>query len=579
MKSKTIIFCFFALFVVGCYDLDRYPYDALSSGTFWKTDEQAKAGIMGVYARMKLHNLFGTHYASDVLTDIGLGAGSGIAEISTDTYTGRTGVVVEKWQSTYHAIMGANNVIRNVTESASITSDVKKTVKVEAKFLRALFYFHLLDYFGEVPLYDESVVLEENYNKLLNPRSSVEEITKFILDDLDEAIKELPVEWPASEYGRATKGAAYALRGKVYLYSKNYDKAVLDFEEIVLDPNNRQYNYSLYPDYEQLFKPKELGGGDASKEMIFAIQNLGGVDTNYGMNMTFYMGTRSSFGSGWNTVMPSISLADMYELKDGKTFNWNDFIPGFNEDDNVKRNTFIAQLSGDVKTIQTYPTYHQKLIDMFEQRDPRMAQTLILPYSTFLGWVANAPLLCTFVPALGASETNGFVRSNHSWYTYFFRKFVAEGNMNGLISDRRHTPINFPIIRYADVLLMLAECYNETGRIDDAVKYINYVRQRPSTNLPKLNSGPLWLEARTKEEVFNRIVKERAVEFAGEGIRFSDIRRWKLAKTLLSDKVELQLTGEIALLRSFNDRDYLWPIPAVEIEINPALRPNNPGWE
>jgi len=154
---------------------------------------------------------------------------------------------------------------------------------------------------------------------------------------------------------------------------------------------------------------------------------------------------------------------------------------------------------------------------------------------------------------------------------------VPEGDMNGEINDRYHVPINFPIIRYADVLLMLAECYNEIGRQDDAVALINQVRQRPSTNMPALNSGPSWLEARTHDEVFQRIFRERAFELAGEGIRDSDLRRWKLSHTLLNGD-EFGITGKRMLTRVFREnRDYLWPIPATEIEINPDLT-QNPNW-
>ena len=115
---------------------------------------------------------------------------------------------------------------------------------------------------------------------------------QFILADLDAAVNSnLPVKRIQDDYGRVTLGAAYALRGKVYLYTKEYAKAAKDFEEIILDPSGRGYNYSLYADYAKLFTPE----GDQSDEMIFAIQNSGGVGKDYGMPMTFYMGSRHSY--------------------------------------------------------------------------------------------------------------------------------------------------------------------------------------------------------------------------------------------------------------------------------------------
>ena len=173
---------------------------------------------------------------------------------------------------------------------------------------------------------------------------------------------------------------------------------------------------------------------------------------------------------------------------------------------------------------------------------------------------------------------NGFIRNNFGFNTCFWRKFVSVGNEGGLILNREQSPINFPLIRFADVLLMLAESYNELDQYDNAIALINRVRARPSVNMPGLNSGPIWLEARTKDEIFKRIVHERAIELAGEGVRYSDLRRWHLSQSLLNGKKELQLTGEPAVYtRVFNEREYLWPIPGAEIEMNPALE-KNPGW-
>lgn len=107
---------------------------------------------------------------------------------------------------------------------------------------------------------------------------------------------------------------------------------------------------------------------------------------------------------------------------------------------------------------------------------------------------------------------------------------------------------------------------------------INQVRQRPSTNMPALNSGPSWLEARTHDEVFQRIVHERAVELAAEGHRFGDLKRWKLCEEKLNFKYD-DILGNDRYTRKFVERDYLWPIPLTELERNPDLKSQqNPGW-
>jgi tetratricopeptide (TPR) repeat protein len=574
MKKYNIILSTLAMLFLwsGCYDLNRYPYDKVSSGTFWQTESQAKSGLMGVYNDLKNENSFGLTFGLDNIGEIGQGYDPpGFNYVFLGTYTPATSQVLSKWQSLYDGVMRANTVIQNVPK-VNMSDELKTAYIAEAKFLRALYYFSLTDFFGAIPLYDETTVLDKDFNNMKNPRSSIDEVRAFILADLDAAIASLPVQWDNANYGRATKGAAYALKGKVLLYAKKYAEAITCFEEIVKDPSGRGYGYALYSSYADLFKPT----GDQSSEMIFAIQNSGGTGMSYGMPMTFYMGTRSSFGSCWDNVMLSTSFVDSYEYKDGRPFNWNDIIPGFNESTEVKGNTFRATLSGDFKTVAAYPESKGKLLDMYEKRDPRMTATVILPYTIYKGWVSNAPRDCEYVIATGVNEANGFIRVNNGWECYLYRKFVSEGNMNNGITDRAHTPINFPLIRYADVLLMLAECYNEAGRQSDAVTLINQVRAR--VNMPGINSGPAWLAANSKDEVFKRIRHERVIELAGEGLNYSDLRRWGLYLTL-KDKVEYGFTGKRQFTRVVTDRDYLWPVPSTEIDKNPNLKPNNPGWE
>ena len=430
--------------------------------------------------------------------------------------------------------------------------------------MRAFFYFELLKFYGGVPIYDESVVVSQSFNEMKSPRNSAEDVRAFIIKDLDAAISGLPEEWPSSDYGRATKWAAVALEGKVYLYNKQYSEAANCFQQVVSSGK-----YALYNSYEDLFKP----GGDESNEMIFAIQNMGGVGQDYGMPMTFYMGTRSSYGSCWDNVTVATDFVDNYECIDGKPFNWDEWIPGFNESDDVKKATFMATLSPDLKSVAQYPKYKETLLNMYKHRDPRMSATLILPYTMYKGWAANAPSDDEYVIASGVNENNHFIRVNNGWHVYLFRKFVAEYNMDGAINNRADTPINFPLIRYADVLLMLAECDNELGKLDEAVKLINQVRAR--VGMPGLNSGPEWLKATSKDEVFKRIKHERAVEFAGEGLSFDDYKRWGLLQTL--SRPIKAFTGETLYNRIVRDRDYLWPIPQTEIDQNNSLE-QNPGW-
>ena len=583
MKKINILIILISSLVLilsGCYELDRFPQQQLSPKTFWKTELQAKQAVNGCYAALKNDEVYYTYFGMDCLSDIGFGYDAkGYSDISKGNWTSTFGVVGNRWRQTYEGVTRTNIVIRNVSEM-DIKPQIKDEVIGEAKFLRSLYYFFLMVHYGGVPIYDETIDYNKDYMELLKPRSSLEETRAFILKDLNEALSLLPKVWPQADYGRATKGAVHALRGKVYLYNKQYEEAKADFEEIVLDPTNKGYGYELYPNYADLFTKL----GHRSKEMIFSIQTFSEVGNALGMPYAFYMGSNNTLGVSWNNVMPSNDLVNSYELKDGKPFNWNDFIPGYNESKDVRVKTLRATLSTDFKTVASYPKFYDELLAMYEQRDPRMKETIILPYTHYLGLVGGKDKLCEFVYATGVATVNGFMvvnrYNNASNYMYLFRKFVPKGDEGGTIpvSFRSYRPFDFPIIRYADVLLMLAECYNEEGRIDDAVKYINMVRNRPSTNMPGINSGPSWLEARNKSAVFDRINHERAVEFPAEGLRYYDLRRWGIIKDVMNNRAIKDAVGDTKYTTIFEDKDKLWPIPAAEIDINPALE-QNPGWQ
>lgn len=563
--------------LTGCYELELYPHDKVSTAIFWETEEHAKQGVMGVYDAMKKKakgenaGFFGEYYMLDALSDVALC--NPFSAIANSTSTNRTGAYLDKWTNMYDGIAKANHALQNIPK-INASDEKKNGFMAEARFMRALFYAHLLDFYGGVPIYDESWILSETFDQMMEPRATEEQVRTFILNDLNFAETHLPYAWSDADYGRATKAAAVALRGKVNLYAKQWEQAKTDFEKLV--NNNEQYGCALNSDYAELFKVDT----DENPEMIFFISNSGGAgDENDGMNMAFFLGTRSSFGSGWGSLTLDPGFIDSYEKRDGTKFNWNDYIPGYNEMSGAEKLDALSSQHNTAGVVTSYPTYHEQIKAAFADRDPRLSQTCITPYSFFDGWNQNKPrrMECVLFTSATPKADNGYIEEGTlKWY--WFRKFVPEGDCNGQIVNRANTPINFPLIRYADVLLMLAECYNELGDQTNAVKYINQVRSRPSTNMPRLNSGPAWLEARSKEQVHQRLMHERAVELVGEGVRYSDIRRWRVAETVCN-RTATTIHGEKRYEYKFSkDRDYLWPIPAVEIEKNSNLLPNNPGW-
>lgn len=578
MKKVLIYLSLFLITSVtftGCYDLDTYPGDKVNQSLFYKTEEHAKQGLMGIYGMLRLNEAFGYQFCFDHLGDIAYGYNYYMMFLGT--YTERDGTIQSTWQTFYDGIQRSNSFISAVSEMGVLTDEQKNQYIAEAKFLRGLFYFTLMDLYGGVPYYDETTNVNKDYLNMKKPRSSEEEIRSYILNDLNEAIKYLPVQHAAAEYGRATKGAAYALRGKVYLYNQEWQNAIADFEEIVNNKSN-DYGYALDPDYAHVFK---LYNGDRSPEMVFAIQNKSGVGTEYGMQLQALMGSRSAFGGCWNNTVPSNQLVDMYEFKDGRPFNWDDVFSGYSKmTPDERKELFSVELdpSGAVAGLRNADT--TKILDAYENRDPRLMATVIVPYSIYKGCIGKTKprdMLFALDHNLTGNENAGTIRNNKGWVSYLYRKFVVEYDLGGAISDRIHTPFEFPLIRYADVLLMLAEAYNENNQLDKAIVEFNKVRAR--VDMPGLNSGPEWMAVGSKEQMQERIRKERAMEFAGEGLRFSDLRRWgwEVASKALNGVDAVNIYGELLYTHEFTERDMLWPIPGVERERNKELT-QNPGW-
>lgn len=565
-----------AMTFTGCYDLETYPGDKVNEGTFYKTGDHAHQGLMGIYGMLRLNEAYGYQFCFDHLGDIAYGYNYYMMFLAT--YTDRDGTIQAHWQTFYDGIHRVNTFIRSVKGMRGIITDEQINEYVaEAKFLRAMFYFSLTDLFGGVPYYDESTNVNEEFMNLKQPRSSLEEVRAHILEDLDEAIKYLPVEHAASEYGRATKGAAYALRGKVHLYGKEWQSAINDFEEIVYNKSNN-YGYALDDDYARVFK---LYNGAKSPETVFSIQNKSGVGTEYGMQIQALMGCRGAYGSCWNNTVPSTQLVDMYEFKDGRPFNWDEIFPGYNAMTPEQRKELLSvEMDGSGTIVGLREADTAKILSAYTCRDPRLMATVIVPYSHYMGNIGrttNVDLIFALDHNLAGNANGGTIQNNAGWVSYLYRKFVTEGDQGGAISNRLHTPFAFPLIRFADVLLMLSEAYNEAGQLDKAVTEFNKVRAR--VGMPGLNSGPAWMVVSNKEQMAERIRKERAVEFAGEGLRFSDLRRWgyEIAHKTLNNVDAVNIYGEPIYTHLFTERDMLWPIPGVERERNKELT-QNPGW-
>ena len=566
-----------AVSLSACESLDFTPADQMSGQTFWKTEEHARQAAVGMYAAMKAPWCFGMEFTFDMCSDIADGT-SPWADISRgSSFASNSSGVQNHWQYLYELVHRANTVIRNVA-TMPISQETIDRVTGEAKFLRAMAYFRMLNCWGGVPYYDESCDINNEFANLDSPRSSADEIRGHILDDLNDAIEKLPVRWDDADLGRATKGAAYALRGKVYLYNRQWDEAASDFEEIVYNRTN-DYGYALHDSYDNLFR---LYNGAHSNEMIFSIQSIDGNTSGYALDIVSYFGNKSTMRLiAGNAIVPSTTLADMYENTDGSPFDWDDVFPGFNAGDETFRRKCLSVAIDQSSTVvtSTLDCDTTKVMDAYRLRDPRLCLNIITPYSHYLGTdAASSPMDKQFVladPTKGGApmEAMAFIRNSEGWNSYFWRKWIPTGNLDGYWGEYNRTPYEFPLIRLGDVILMLAEAYNEKGETDKAVTEVNKIRER--VGMPGLNSGVTWLAVGSKEEMAERIMRERAFELAGEGQRYWDLRRW--GKLEESVKNATDIYGNLMYTRALRSVTSFWPIPLVELDRNKNLTQNT-GW-
>lgn len=561
----------------GCESLDYTPGDQMSGQTFWQTEDHARQAAVGMYAAMKEPWCFGMEFTFDMCSDLADGTSPWSDVSRGDAFSSNSSGVQNHWQYLYELVHRANTVIRNVA-GMPISQETIDRVTGEARFLRAMAYFRMLNCWGGVPYYDETCDINEEFAHLDAPRCTADELRGHILDDLTDAIRKLPVSWDAADLGRATKGAAYALRGKVYLFNRQWDEAVADFEEIVYNKTNN-YGYSLHPDYNDLFR---LYNGRHSDEMIFSIQSIDGNTAGYALDIVSYFGNKSTMRLiAGNRIVPSATLVDMYENPDGSQFDWDDVFPGFNAGDSQMRRRLmcVAIDQGSTEVTSTLDSDTTKVMDAYRLRDPRLCLNVITPYSHYLGTDAgSSPMDKQFVladPTKGGApmEAMAFIRNSEGWNSYFWRKWIPTGNLDGYWGEYTRTPYEFPLIRLGDVLLMLAEAYNESGAIDKAVIELNKVRER--VGMPGLDSGPAWLAVNGKEDMAERIRRERAFELAGEGQRYWDLKRWGLLEQSVKNATDI--FGDLMYTRTYQERHQLWPIPLVEMERNLNLT-QNPGW-
>lgn len=324
MKHKNKIFNLQKLLVIsaaafimlaGCKKsfLEVQPQGQQKGETFWATPTDAAQAVNAMYANLREWNQVA--FAPIAIESLGSDEtekgsapndASFLNQYDNFTVTSTEAQLNGFWTGQYQEINLANQVLDHVDTIATLDAGTKARYIAEAKFIRAYSYFRLVRAYGAVPL---RLKLPKDASEYNIPRTDTTTVWNAIEQDLTNAAAVLPVTVPASEYGRATKGAALSLHAKVAMYRRKWSD-VLNYTNQVIALGV----YSLFPNYEQLFRVQN----ENSSESVFEIQaalivgNPGSSNSQYSQ----VQGVRGSVGGGWGFNVPTADLAAAYEAGD-----------------------------------------------------------------------------------------------------------------------------------------------------------------------------------------------------------------------------------------------------------------------
>ncbi len=513
------------MFLMGCSKefLDKEPYDKVTSGTFYKTQQDIEQALTAVYDVLQRDSWNAPNLIAEAMSDNCSGGGGivdGFGQNEFDQfYCNESNLADPNWQNGYLGVYRANLVIENMDNVtwAAGESGLAAQYEGEARFLRAYFYFNLAKIFGHIPLVIKVLTPEEAYI----PQASPEEVYKLIAEDLTYAIENLPATkaGPNPNSGRATKWAAEALLARVWLFYTGYYKkpdiaGKVSKSEIIsyLDDIITNGGFDLLPNYSDLWE-LDTTKNDYNKdniETIFAIKysylGRGDFQIYDGNRWQVMVGPRNTtyvpFAKGWGIfpVNPSIYYAfDSADTRrDATIVNWEEFLgPG--------------------------------VYDVSDQRQ----------YTGF-GWRKYCP------------------RAN------FPNKTLAEEYGGNFMIDNFQ---DLTILRYADVLLMAAELHLGDGK---DIQYFNKVRNRAFQNN----------EHEKTSLTIQDIMEERRFEFALEGLRYYDLLRQGLDVAKAAIDANSFQTDEFPVsFPSDKGFDGFFKIPDTQVTLSNGTLKQSEYWE
>lgn len=536
MKTKIIFVLLSSILLfTGCMDdfLDRNPYGSIDENTFFTDKEHANLAAIACYSKLRKLN---SHWG-DAQLELGMTGDfspKGFKDASNfhlGTYTPtESNVVLGVWKRAYEGIAVCNKTIEGINGMGDIIdNDARDKYLAEARFIRAFWYFRLIQFYGDVPMRSSSVDDPTNASQVqlaASPKATI--LSDMIVPDLTFAADHLPETWSEAYYHRATKGAAYAYLCEVYLYMKDYDKAISAGKEV------ESRGYKLEADPGCVLRVDK----EDSKEIIFSVGIASGISTY----REYYFGTIEDLGENGRIMR-------------GDTYSGDYFYPSV---DFV--NCFEA-IDGSNYSTSSY--YTSELKSQWKNRDPRFDATFFTPMDEITTtkninftwdqkWLVN-------------TETGYDIQKRGVYY--------GESTWN--------MRVDMQMMRLPRVYLHIAEAYAKKSSPDFAKssEYVEKVRSRarqfaldnPAKYIPSGLSNTDVLPAfkiNSESTAMAAINYELRVEFFSEDcIRYYDLKRWGALKNVWPTVV-----GGI-----WDDKLEDLPYPSSELASNGNLSQHN-GW-
>lgn len=537
--TTVICFCLGMIAFSSCNDMDPVPTNKYTDATFWQSADNAETVVNMAYNQMFSADRM---WNDEALSDNVFEGRSNTSQraIRNGTADPTLKRFADEWKDAYGGIKTCHVFLQNVDQVPDMDPALIERRKAEIRFIRAFIYFRLVNFYGAIPFFTEDITLEES--KTIK-RTAKADVLNFIHNELDEIMEILPTKNMLSndERGRITKGAACAFQARAYLYESNWEK-VLEYTDRLINKQSEYGTYRLFTDYAGLFKAEH----EYNDEVILDYGYVPSLKT-WGK---FYDMAPISTGARLNALAPLQGLVDNYILLNGKTIG---------EDSAYDDNT------------------------PYTNRDPRLAATVVYHGGEWEMFDGSKKTI--FIkPGTGETESEKLdlyvsASANSTPTGYYVKKYY-----DVTATTTFDAGLNIILFRYADILLMHAEAMLETGKMNQAIwdTTIQVIRERAGFTLSGALNYPSHLSTDALREV---IRNERRSELAMEGLRYYDIVRWKAGTKYLNGYVygAKFANNNTDYLRLDNrqfleSRDYLWAVPQAQLDLNPNLGPQNPGY-